>query len=101
MANEEYDQFGLTAEAERLGEGAWWWGTLAAGRRHYLDAGADPTDLSARSNFWYAEASAYAERRLSERVRLRGTADGRFEFHRITADNLTSLDLTLGLRIRL
>ncbi len=101
VANEEYDQLGLTGEAERFGDGAWWWGTLAAGHRHYLDAGADPADLSARSSFWYAEASAFIERPLSARVRLRGSADGRFEFHRVTADNLTSLDLTLGLRVRL
>ncbi|MEP7027655.1 MAG: hypothetical protein ABI960_03580 [Candidatus Eisenbacteria bacterium] len=101
VANEEYDQLGLVAEAERLGEGAWWWGTLSGGHRRYLDDGADPSDLSARSSFWYAEVSAYAERRLGAGLRLRASADGRFEFHRATTDNLATLDLTLGLRVRL
>jgi hypothetical protein len=101
VANEEYDQLALTAEAERLGGATWWWGTLAGGHRRYLDDGEGPNDLSARSSFWYAEASAYADRKLSERLRLRATADVRREFHRIAADDLTSLDLSLDLRVRL
>jgi hypothetical protein len=88
-------------EAERLGGATWWWGTLAGGHRRYLDDGIDPNDLSARSSFWYAEASAYVDRKLTERLRLRATADLRHEFHRIEADDLTSLDLTLDLRVRL
>ena len=101
VANEEYDQLGLTAEAERLGKDTWWWGTLAGGHRRYVDDGADPNDLSSRTSFWYAETWGYAERRLTERLRIRATADLRMEFHRLNADDLTSLDLTLDLRARL
>jgi hypothetical protein len=101
VADEEYDQLGLTAEAERMAAGAWWWGTLAGGHRHYLDDEADSGSSSARSSFWFAEGSGYAERRLTGRVRMRATFDLRFEFHRVPADNLTSLDVTLDLRIPL
>lgn len=102
VANEEYDQLSLTGEAERLGVGSsWWWGSLAGGHRRYLDDGVDPNDLSSRSSFWYAETSGYAEHRLTDRLRIRGTANLRMEIHRVRADDLTSLDLTLDLRARL
>lgn len=101
VANEEYDQLALTGEAERLGARTWWWGSLAGGHRRYLDDGVDPNDLSSRSSFWYAETSGYAEHRLTERLRIRATADLRLEIHRVRADDLTSLDLTLDLRARL
>jgi hypothetical protein len=84
-----------------LGKDTWWWGTLAGGHRRYVDDGADPNDLSSRTSFWYAETWGYAERRLTERLRIRATADLRMEFHRLNADDLTSLDLTLDLRARL
>jgi hypothetical protein len=101
VANEEYDQLGLACEAERIGTVHWWWGTLTGGHRKYVDDGADPNDLSSRTSFWWVEVSAFGERRLTERLRLRASADARSEFHRLSSDDLVSLDLALDLRVRL
>jgi hypothetical protein len=101
VANEEYDQLALIAEGERIAQGAWWSGTLAGGHRDYLDDGLDPTDLSARTSFWFVDFSAFGERRLSETLRLRASGGVRTEFHRLDVDDVTSLDFALDLRVRL
>ena len=101
VAHEEYDQVALVGEAERFATRSWWWLTASGGHRRYLDDSGNPDDLSTQSSFWYAETSGFGERRLSDRLRLRGTAGVRFEFHRVRADDLTSLDLTLDLRVAL
>ena len=101
VANEEYDQLSLVAEGERIGPEAWWSGTLAGGHRDYLDDGLDVNDLSARTSFWFVDLSGFGERRLNERLRLRASGGVRTEFHRLDADNVTSLDFALDLRVRL
>jgi len=101
VANEEYDQLGLVIDGERIAPSTWWSGTLAGGHRDYLDDGLDPSDLSARTSFWFVDLSAFGERRLSETVRVRASGGVRSEFHRLDVDDVTSLDFALDLRVRL
>jgi hypothetical protein len=99
VAGEEYDELALRGEVERFGPGGWWTLSPSVGRRDYLKPAASAEDLSSRSDFWFVELTAFAERRLARGILLRGTADARLERHEIAADDAKSLSLSAELRL--
>jgi hypothetical protein len=101
VAGEEYDELALRAEIERFGAAGWWTVAPAVGRRDYLEAASSAEDLSSRSDYWFAEVAAFADRRLRRGLVLRGTADVRLERHEIDADDAKSLSLSAELRFPL
>lgn len=101
VAGEEYDELALRAEIERFGAAGWWTLAPAVGRRDYLKAAASAEDLSSRSDYWFAELTAFADRKLARGLVLRGTADLRLEGHEIEADDAKSLSLSAELRFPL
>jgi len=101
VASEEYDEMALRLDLERFGGRGWWMVSPAIGRRDYSDAAATAEDLSARSDFWFAEVSGFADHRLAARVTLRASADLRLERHAVDADDATSLGLAAELRVPL
>ena len=101
VAGEEYDEMALRGEIERFGVGGWWSVSPAFGRRDYLKAAASPEDLSSRSDFWFAEVTAFADRRLARGLLLRGSADLRLESHEIDSDDARSLSVAAELRVPL
>ncbi|MEO6463277.1 MAG: hypothetical protein ABIP29_09395 [Candidatus Eisenbacteria bacterium] len=101
VAGEEYDELVLRGEVERFGAGGWWTVSPAVGRRNYLKAAAAAEDLSSRSDFWFAEVTAFADRRLRRGLELRASVDLRMERHEIAADDAKSLSVAAELRVPL
>jgi hypothetical protein len=100
VAGEEYDELALRVEYERFAAAGWWTLAPGAGRRDYLDAATSAEDLSARSDFWFVELMAFADRRFGM-VTLRATADLRWEEHTVAADDVRSLSVAGELRVPL
>ena len=101
VAGEEFDEFALRLEVERFARLGWWSLSPAVGRRDYLDDALTSEDLSARSDFWFVEVFAFAERRFAAGWVLRATADVRWEEHEIETDDARSLSLAAELRVPL
>ncbi len=101
VAGEEYDELVLRGEVERFGAGGWWTVSPALGRRNYLKAAASAEDLSSRSDFWFVEVTAFADRRLARGLILRASADLRLEGHEVAADDARSLSVAAELRLPL
>jgi hypothetical protein len=95
---EEYGQIGMRLDIEHLGKRAWFFVSPSAGRRDFRRASGIETDLLARSSYWYAQVSSFAETRLGPLVLLRLSLDLLHERHDIISDDLTSLYLASELR---
>ena len=101
VAGEEYDEWALRGEVERFGTAGWWTVSPALGRRSYLEAARSAEDLSSRSDFWFAEVTAFADRRLARGLVVRGSADFRLEDHAIASDDAKSVSVAAELRVPL
>ena len=98
VAGEEFDELALRLEVERFATRGWWSIVPAFGHRNYLDAATSAEDLSARSDFWFAEVFGFVDRRLGGRVTLRASADLRWEEHTVPSDDARSLSVAAELR---
>jgi hypothetical protein len=101
VAAEEYDEVVLRAELERFGRGGWWTLSPALGRRQYSEAAITAEDLSARSDFWFAELIGFADQPLGGGRVLRLSGDLRLEQHEIAADDARSVSVAAELRVPL
>ena len=101
VAGEEYDELALRAEIERFATRGWWTISPAVGRRDYSEAAATAEDLSSRSDFWFVEVAAFADRPLGRGLRLRASADVRLEQHAIDSDDARSLSVAAEVRLPL
>ncbi len=101
VAGEEYDEVDLRLEVERFARTGWWSIVPTIGRRDYLDAATSAEDLSARSDFWFVELWAFADRRLGRGPVLRASADLRWEEHTVPSDDARSLSVAAEVRVPL
>ena len=97
---EEYDQAALKLGLERIGATTVFF-EPAGGRRRYRIEATPANDLEAHSSYWFVSANGYADARLAHRFRFRASADYLYEFHDISADDVSSIYLTAELRYAL
>lgn len=101
VAGEEYDEVAVRLEVERFGSAGWWTLAPAVGWRTHSRAARASTDLSSRSDYWFAEVSAFADRRLAGGPTLRFSGDARLEQHQVPEDDARSLSVAAELRVPL
>ncbi|MGH7725292.1 MAG: hypothetical protein ACREOU_07660 [Candidatus Eiseniibacteriota bacterium] len=101
VAGEEFDQVSLRTEYERFARASWLTLGVAAGTRNYLVGTRSPDNLSARSDYWFAELVGFYDLRISSRHRFVVSADWLSEFHDLSSDDVHSLFLSAEVRTRL
>ena len=95
---EGYHEIGGALEFERLGAGALWSLTPAAGWREYDHAPDVGVLLDLHSSFAFYELDGFVDQRLPERLSLRATTSLRYERHTDPSEDGASLYLSLELR---
>jgi hypothetical protein len=97
---EEYNQATLKLGLERIGATTFFF-EPSGGRRAYRIEATAANDLEAHSSYWFVSANGYADTRLARRLRFRGSVDYLYEFHDISADDLSAIYLVAELRYAL
>lgn len=94
---EEYNQAALKLGLERIGPTTYFL-EPSVGRRAYRIEATLANDLEAHSSYWFVSMNGYADARLPHRLHFRASADYLYEFHDLSADDLSSIYLTAELR---
>lgn len=99
--DEAYDEYAGYASFETIARGALWTIAPAAGRRTYRATGVDPAfgSLSTgHSSYDFLELDAFGDQAVPGGLRLRLSANGRWEFHDAAVENAASLYFSLDVR---
>lgn len=97
---EEYDQAALQLGLEKLGRTTFLFEPVG-GRRAYRIEATPANDLEAHSSYWFVSLNGYADARFAGPLRFRGSIDYLYEFHDISADDISAVYLTAELRYAL